>query len=147
MWKLSDMLRERMPIRFHHTITLFTSVFFTSNSSHPLSTHPMSQNTKKVEHIVMLTMANLSEQQEKDFQNGAQEMRDNIPGIIELHFGRGTILAEDRQNGYTHCLRVLFENKDALEGYLPHEIHMKFKSMILKNLTGELIVMDWERED
>eukprot|EP00818_Percolomonas_sp_WS_P002850 CAMPEP_0117442714 /NCGR_PEP_ID=MMETSP0759-20121206/4301_1 /TAXON_ID=63605 /ORGANISM="Percolomonas cosmopolitus, Strain WS" /LENGTH=91 /DNA_ID=CAMNT_0005234625 /DNA_START=119 /DNA_END=394 /DNA_ORIENTATION=- len=91
-------------------------------------------------------MSNVTDEDEKKLQAGALELRSKIPGILDLQFGRGIILAENRQNGYTHCLRVLFKDAEALKEYLPHEVHLKFKEMLLKNLTGELTVMDWERD-
>ena len=62
----------------------------------------------------------------------AREMAEGIPGVCDLTFGRSFTTA--RSCGYTHCLNVRFESKEAGDLYQPHVLHSAFKKHLLINM-------------
>ena len=66
-----------------------------------------------------------------------------IPGIVELTAGMNVTEEIENMHGYTLALRITFENKQALDHYLPHPTHQDFVAS-LNGIIDNVIVIDYE---
>lgn len=63
-----------------------------------------------------------------------------IPGVVSVHYGKTFTL--DRAQGFTHCLVVEFESKQALPGYTPHPIHEEWAEKFIRPYKVRVLGMD-----
>ncbi|MGM0875790.1 MAG: Dabb family protein [Bacillota bacterium] len=96
------------------------------------------------EHIVTFKFnENITPEKEQDLLNQLLAFKRKIPGIVELTTGFNVTEEIEQIQGYTLGLRVTFENKQALDDYLPHPIHQEFVSS-LSGVIDNVIVVDYE---
>jgi hypothetical protein len=69
---------------------------------------------------------------------------DRIPGIKGLTVG-DNVSPEGKDRGFTLGFVVLFENRAALEGYLPHPEHVSVVPLV-RAVADEVLVFDLERK-
>jgi len=53
---------------------------------------------------------------------------------------------EQKNDGFTHCFLVTFENKAGLEVYIPHPAHEEFKKL-LGGVLEKALVFDYTAKD
>lgn len=68
-------------------------------------------------------------------------LKDQVPGIVDLT--RGTNFS-DRSQGYTHGLVVRFQDRRALESYLPHPAHQAVVENRIRPIIDDVMVVDYE---
>jgi hypothetical protein len=81
-------------------------------------------------------------EQELALLNELKAFKGKIPGIVELTAGFNVTEEWENKHGYTLGLRITFENKQALDSYLPHPIHQQFVSS-LDGIIDNVIVVDF----
>lgn len=95
-----------------------------------------------VEHLVLFkTTADATEEQRERMIAELRSLRDRIPGIVHLSVGRNF---SDRNQGYDIGLCVRFEDRAALEVYLPHPAHRGCVDTYVAPIKEDVIVVDYE---
>ncbi len=95
-----------------------------------------------VEHIVLIKFSKETTEAQKDeLIRRTLELKDVIPGIVDLQQGRNF---SDRNKGYEVGLTVRFEDKAALENYGPHPKHQEIVSYLKEIGLEDTIVIDFE---
>ena len=95
-----------------------------------------------VEHVVLFkTTAGATEEQKQRMEAELAALRDKIPGIVDLTVGRNF---STRNQGYDIGLVVRFENREALEVYLPHPAHRGCVDTFVAPIKEDVIVVDYE---
>ena len=72
---------------------------------------------------------------------GLRELRDKIPGILELTCGANFT---DRGKGFTHGLVVRFVDRATLEVYGPHADHQKVVQNLINPIRADVLALDYE---
>jgi hypothetical protein len=99
---------------------------------------------KMYEHIVTFKFSeNITVEKEQALLKQLKEIKGKIPGIVELTAGMNVTEEIENKHGYTLALRITFENKLALDHYLPHPVHQEFVSS-LTGIIENVIVVDYE---
>ena len=96
-----------------------------------------------ITHIVLLAPAPGAAAELEKVGHDAVGLADEIPGIVDIHFGRDTS-PEDLANGYTHGLVVTFVDAAARDAYLPHPAHVAFGTRMGPHISA-IAVVDIER--
>lgn len=96
------------------------------------------------EHIVTFKFnGNITLEKEQALLKQIKAFKGKIPGIVELTAGINCTEEIENIHGYTLGLRITFENKQALDNYLPHPIHQQFVSSLYE-VIDNVIVVDYE---
>jgi len=96
------------------------------------------------EHIVTFKFhENITLEKEQALLRQIKAFKGKIPGIIELTAGMNATEEIENIHGYTLALRITFENKQALDHYLPHPTHQEFVAS-LNGIIDNVIVVDYE---
>lgn len=96
-----------------------------------------------VEHLVFFhKRPDVTPELEQRFIAGLRGLKGKVPGIIELSCGLNITPA--RGQGYELAVRVLLQDRAALEGYGPHPEHEKVK-VLVPQYADNVIVVDYER--
>lgn len=72
---------------------------------------------------------------------GLRDLRDKIPGILELSCGKSF---SDRGQGFHHGLLIRFTDRAALEVYGPHPEHQRVVQEWINPIKSDVIVCDYE---
>lgn len=64
-----------------------------------------------------------AEAKEQELLSQLHLFKENIPGIVDLSAGINVTEEVENKHDYTLALRITFENKEALDHYLPHHVH------------------------
>jgi hypothetical protein len=95
-----------------------------------------------VEHVVLFQSTDEATQEQKDAMiAGVKKLKDQIPGIVDLTVGYNFC---ERNQGYDIGVVVRFENRAALEAYLPHPAHRSCVDTYLVPIRKSTIVVDYE---
>ncbi|SMB97005.1 Dabb family protein [Deinococcus hopiensis] len=98
------------------------------------------------EHIVIFRFKEpLSPEKQTELVGAILEFREQIPGIVGLSAGINETEEVQNIHDYTLGLRITFEDRDALKGYLPHPAHQAFVQW-LDGLVESVVVMDYPVE-
>ncbi|MED4225263.1 Dabb family protein [Neobacillus cucumis] len=96
------------------------------------------------EHIVTFKFnENITQEKEQALLQQLKAFKGEIPGIVELTAGLNMTEEIENIHGYTLALRITFENKQALDHYLPHPVHQEFVSSLI-GIIENVIVIDYE---
>ena len=96
------------------------------------------------EHIVTFKFnENITLEKEQALLQQIKAFKGKIPGIVELTAGMNATEEIENIHGYTLALRITFENKQALDHYLPHPTHQEFVAS-LNGIIDNVIVVDYE---
>ncbi len=68
-------------------------------------------------------------------------MEPEIPEILEISAGRNF---SNRSQGFQLGLRVKLADRDALEGYQNHPVHLKLIETVIAPLKVDAVAMDYE---
>ena len=100
--------------------------------------------TKMYEHIVTFKFnGSITSEKEHALLKQIKAFKGEIPGIVELTAGMNVTEEIENMHGYTLALRITFENKQALDHYLPHPTHQDFVAS-LNGIIDNVIVIDYE---
>lgn len=100
--------------------------------------------TKMYEHIVTFKFnGSITSEIEQALLKQIKAFKGEIPGIVELTAGMNVTEEIENMHGYTLALRITFENKQALDHYLPHPTHQDFVAS-LNGIIDNVIVIDYE---
>ncbi|TWE09096.1 stress responsive alpha/beta barrel protein [Neobacillus bataviensis] len=96
------------------------------------------------EHIVTFKFnGSITSEIEQALLKQIKAFKGEIPGIVELTAGMNVTEEIENMHGYTLALRITFENKQALDHYLPHPTHQDFVAS-LNGIIDNVIVIDYE---
>ena len=73
--------------------------------------------------------------------DGLAGLRTRVPGIVALSVGTNFT---DRNKGFTHGLVVRFQDRAALDAYLPHPAHQEVVTNFVRPIIDDVIALDYE---
>ncbi|MBI3467291.1 MAG: Dabb family protein [Planctomycetes bacterium] len=95
-----------------------------------------------IEHVVLFKVkAGTHAASVKAMVEGLKGLKTRVPGIVDLSVGANFT---DRNKGFTHGLIVRFQDKAALEGYLPHPAHQEVVQGCIRPIIEDVIALDYE---
>ncbi|MDN4494323.1 Dabb family protein [Ureibacillus aquaedulcis] len=95
-----------------------------------------------IEHIVLIKFSPATTlEQKQELIARTLLLKEKIPGVIDIQQG---INFSERSKGYDVGLTVRFENREALENYLPHPEHQKVLSFLKEIGVEDSIIVDFE---
>ena len=95
-----------------------------------------------VEHIVLFKVkAGTTTDAIAAMVQGLKGLAGRVPGVVGLSVGANF---SDRNKGFTHGLVVRFENRAALDGYIPHPAHREVVEMLIRPISEDVLVVDYE---
>lgn len=95
-----------------------------------------------VEHMVLFrTTPEATEAQKQQMVDALRALKEQVPGIVDLTVGRNF---SDRNQGYDIGLVVRFQDRAALEVYLPHPAHRGCVDRFVAPIKADVIVVDYE---
>ena len=95
-----------------------------------------------VEHVVLFKLKPGATEPEKTAAIAALKgLRDQIPGIVDLTCGRNF---SERSQGHEIGLVVRFQDRAALEAYIPHPAHRGVVEKHIHPIREAVIVVDYE---
>ncbi len=96
------------------------------------------------EHLVVFKFKeNITLEKQQELALQLLAFKGKIPGIMEVTAGINNTNEKEHAQGYTLGLRVTFQDKQALDDYLPHPVHQEFLSL-LEGIIENVIVVDYE---
>ena len=96
-----------------------------------------------VEHLVLFKVkAGVSEDAIQAMQNALRGLQEAIPGILEITVGANF---SERSQGFTHGLLVRFQDRAALDVYIPHPAHEETRNSYILPIVEDVLVLDYER--
>jgi hypothetical protein len=95
-----------------------------------------------VEHLVLFKVrAGTDTSSVSSMVAGLKGLKAQIPGIVDLTVGTNF---SDRSKGFTHGLVVRFQDRAALDAYLPNPAHREAVERLIRPITEDVIVIDYE---
>lgn len=95
-----------------------------------------------IEHIVLIKLnPQVTQEQKAELIDKTYQLKNSIPGIIDLQQGENF---SPRSQSYNIGLTVRFEDRAALDFYLPHPEHQKILGYLQEIGLEDLIVVDFE---
>lgn len=95
-----------------------------------------------IEHIVLIRFSpSTTLEQKHELIDRTLELKVKIPGIIDIQQG---INFSERNKGYDMGLTVRFEDRAALETYLPHPAHQETLAFLKDIGVEDTIILDFE---
>lgn len=97
-----------------------------------------------VEHVVLFKLKpEATPEQRRAMLAGLKSLRQSVPGIVDLTCGQNF---SQRSQGYEIGLVVRFQDRAALETYLPHPAHRAVVEETIRPIMDGVIVVDYEIE-
>ncbi len=95
-----------------------------------------------VEHLVLFKLApETTAEQKQQMISGLKALKEQIPGIIQITAGENF---SSRSQGFDLGLTVRFQDRAALEQYLPHPAHRGCVDTFITPFKQDVIVVDYE---
>ncbi len=95
-----------------------------------------------IEHLVLFKWKpETSTEKISEVMAHLKALKGKIPGIIDLSCGENF---SERSQGFQHGLVVKFENKAALDAYMPHPIHQEVVQNLIKPILADILAVDYE---
>ena len=111
---------------------------------HPWCAGCAARRTAVVEHVVVCWLKNPSDANaQAELIKRSYELR-KIPGIIDMRAGRS--LPSDRptvDDSFDVALVITFSDRNALERYQTHPLHVKAVEEVLKPLVAKHVIYDF----
>ena len=99
--------------------------------------------TLMIRHILFIKFKDSGVQTQID---NLQLLFDSIPskveGVVSVEWGFNDS-QEDKNQGYTHCVLMTFENEEGRQNYLSHPEHEALKA-VFAPLLEDIIVIDYQ---
>ena len=100
----------------------------------------------RVRHVVLFKFKEgTTAQQQKTVEDAFRELPKKIHEIVDLEWGTN-ISPENRNQGFTHCFLVTFDDVNGRDAYLPHPAHKAF-GKLLKPCLDKVLVIDFVAKD
>lgn len=97
------------------------------------------KSTGKFRHIVLFKFhEKASPEAVRAVEAAFSELPSKIDTIVDYEWGISESL-EGRNDGFTHCFFVTFDDIAGLETYIPHPAHLEFKSLLGPVLEKALV--------
>jgi hypothetical protein len=98
-----------------------------------------------IEHVVLIKpLTGVAEADVAALRAGLARMRGLIPGIVDFVYG-DNISSEGKDLGFTQGFIITFQDRNALDGYLPHPEHLAVVPLV-RAVAADVLVFDVERE-
>lgn len=95
-----------------------------------------------VEHIVLIKCAETTTAaQKQQLIDRTLRLKETIPGIVDIQQG---LNFSTRNKGYDIGLTVRFENREALQNYLPHPDHQATIAYLQQIGVEDTIIVDFD---
>ena len=95
-----------------------------------------------IEHIVLFKLKpDASEERKEGMLRALLALREKIPGIVQASAG---VNFADRARGYTHGFVARFQDRAALDAYIPHPAHQAVVESHVKPLSDGILVLDYD---
>ncbi|OZB94447.1 Dabb family protein [Paenibacillus sp. XY044] len=95
------------------------------------------------EHLVSFKFNRILEPElEQELLGLLWELKDQIPGIVELTAGLNETEETENIHGFSLGLRVTFKDRESLQAYGPHPAHQEFVRK-LDGLIEQVVVVDY----
>lgn len=95
-----------------------------------------------IEHIVLIKSSPATtDAQKQQLIDRTLVLKEKIPGIIDIQQG---LNFSTRNQGYDMGLTVRFDNRDALNNYLPHPEHQAIIAYLKEIGVEDTIIVDFE---
>ncbi len=95
-----------------------------------------------VEHLVLFKVkSNASAEAVQAMEDALRSLKDAIPGILEITVGANF---SERSQGFTHGLLVRFQDRAALDTYIPHPAHEAARNDFILPIVDDVLVVDYE---
>ncbi|HZG73850.1 MAG TPA: Dabb family protein [Chondromyces sp.] len=92
-----------------------------------------------VEHIVLVNLTNKDAMNKKqDLIEKVRAFKEHIPGVLDSQAG------DNFSKGLDFGITVRFENKKALDDYVPHPRHQEVILLLKEMGMSDLTVLDFE---
>jgi hypothetical protein len=93
-------------------------------------------------HVVLFKFKDsATPEQVKAVEEAFKALPSKINTIVSLEWGTN-VSPEGKNDGYTHCFFVTFNDKAGVEVYLPHPAHKEFGSL-LRPILDKVCVVDY----
>jgi hypothetical protein len=100
----------------------------------------------KVRHVVLFKFKNgTAAEQQKAVEDAFRELPKKIDAIVDFEWGTN-ISPENRDQGFTHCFLVTFNDAKGRDAYLPHPAHKAF-GKIARPYLDSVLVIDFVAKD
>lgn len=95
-----------------------------------------------IEHVVLFKLkADAPEAKKTEMLRRLLALKDQIPGISQVSAGTNF---SARAQGYTHGFVVRFNDRAALDAYLPHPAHRAVVENHVRPLSEGVLALDYE---
>ncbi len=95
-----------------------------------------------IEHIVLFKLkTDAPESRKEEMLRVLLALREKIPGIVQASAG---VNFGDRARGFTHGFVARFQDRAALDAYLPHPAHQAVVEFHVKPLSEGVLVLDYD---
>lgn len=95
-----------------------------------------------IEHIVLLKLKDgTPEESVARMIEGLKGLQSKVPGILAVSVGTNF---SERSKGFTHGLVMRFEDKAALEAYLPHPAHEAVAQELVLPIIDDFVRVNYE---
>ena len=95
-----------------------------------------------IEHIVLVKVkTGTPPEAVAAMQAGLKSLVGRVPGIVHLSVGANF---SDRAKDFTHGLVVRFQDRAALDGYIPHPAHREVVEKLIRPITEDVLAVDYE---
>ena len=95
-----------------------------------------------IEHIVLFKVkAGTAPDAVTAMLAGLKGLQSVVPSIVGLSVGANF---SDRSKGFTHGLVVRFQDKAALDGYIPHAAHREVVDKFIRPITEDVLAVDYD---
>ncbi len=100
----------------------------------------------KVRHVVLFKFKEgTTAEQQKTVEDAFRALPKKIRQIVAFEWGTN-ISPENRNQGFTHCFLVTFDDAKGRDAYLPHPAHKAF-GKVLKPYLDKVLVIDFVAKD
>lgn len=94
-----------------------------------------------VEHIVLVKLRQATDEQIDELIRRTLALKNCIPGLLDIQQGKNFA---SRSQGYEIGMTARFEDRAALEAYLPHPMHQEILTYLKEIGLEDLIVVDFD---
>ncbi|MGO9111816.1 MAG: Dabb family protein [Thermoguttaceae bacterium] len=100
----------------------------------------------KVRHVVLFKFKQgTTAEQQKTVEDAFRELPKKIDEIVDFEWGTN-ISPENRDQGFTHCFLVTFNDAKGRDAYLPHPAHKAF-GKVAGPYLDKVLVIDFVAKD
>jgi hypothetical protein len=108
-----------------------------------MAVHGKEGAIQMVEHLVLFKVkSDVNEEAVQAMQDALLGLQNAIPGILDISVGANF---SERSQGFTHGLLVRFEDRAALDVYIPHPAHEDARNNYILPIVDDVLVVDYER--